>query len=186
MTGEPRSPERARQRRFALAAAVLLLAAVALSATRPANDPTPAPSTTPTTTTTSTTSTSPPPLIVSPPRVPAPPAARAPQRRLRQVARRFLADYLPYLYGRASGRRIDGASPQLARRLARTRLRVPPAARRRRPHVRGVHVGARVRDARAWQVSARIADGDVVAYPIELLVGVRDGRLVVTAIGSGS
>jgi len=40
-----------------------------------------------------------------------------------------------------------------------------------------------VRDVGAWRVTARIADGDIAVYPIELLIAERGGRLVV--IGTG-
>jgi hypothetical protein len=53
----------------------------------------------------------------------------------RRAARRFLAGYLPYAYGRRDARQIAHASPQLRRRLANERPRVPAAERRRRPRL---------------------------------------------------
>jgi hypothetical protein len=50
-------------------------------------------------------------------------------------ARRFLAGYLPYSYGRRSARRVEGASAALMRRLASERPRVPAAIRRRQPRL---------------------------------------------------
>jgi hypothetical protein len=167
--------ERDRQRAFALAAAALVLAAAILTLTgRDHHQPPPAAATPPTS-----------PAAVPPPVSPAP-AVRAPARErepepaprsIRRVARRFLAGYLPYLYGQRPARRIDASTPQLRRRLAANRPRVSPAARRRRPRVVALE-GERALAGR-WLVRARIADGSVVAYPIELLI---DGRRVV-AIG---
>jgi hypothetical protein len=55
--------------------------------------------------------------------------------RAKQAARGFLAGYLPYAYGRRDARRIAHASPQLRRRLASERPRVPATERRRRPRL---------------------------------------------------
>jgi len=165
--------ERHRIAIFALAAAVVLVASTALSRIdRPAPHPTRPAATTP---------------VVARDPIAAvdarPPELRRPDRRLRRTAVRFLNGYLPYLYGQAPLRRIVAASRGLLHRLARERLRVPPAARRRRPRIRALRLGARVPDARAWLVFARIADGDVAAYPIELLIGARRDRLVVIQTG---
>lgn len=181
-----------RQRRgwFTLAAAVLVGAALLLSAfpSRP----------TPTTTTTATTTatTTPPLTLPTPPLEPtttpatvperAPAATRPPARELRRVARRFLGGYLAHVYGRGRGhaRRIDGAARALRRRLLHENRRRPGRRSGRRGRVRSLRLGGYVADARAWVVTARITDGRNVAYPVELLLGRREDRLVVIAIGS--
>jgi hypothetical protein len=53
----------------------------------------------------------------------------------KRAARRFLAGYLPYSYGRRGTRRIDAASPALRRRLAAERPRVPDTERARAPRL---------------------------------------------------
>lgn len=160
---------------FALAAALLTAVTLALSWT---NRPSPPEA----------------PVSISPgPTAPMPPSAEAdagsprrprpPHRRLRRTAERFLHGYLPYLYGQAPLRTVKAAAPALRRRLAHQRLRVPRAARRRRPRLRALRLGAFVPDARAWRVRASVADGDVI-FPIELVIATRDGRLVVIQTGS--
>ena len=169
--------ERRRLRTFALVAILLALAAIALSGTnRPdqANEPTGV--------TTTTFEASPPP-VAEPDAAPRIRQPRRPTARLRRTAQRFLRTYLPYLYGQARLRSLERAAAELRRRLARAERRVPPAARRRRPRVRALLLGGLVRDARAWRVTARVADGDVAVYPIELLIAERRGRLVVVQTG---
>lgn len=162
--------ERDRQRAFALAAAALVLAAAILILTGRTTE---RPPLTPTATTaTPVAATPPPPAPAVRERVREP--APAPVKR---VARLFLAGYLPYLYGQRPARQINAAMPSLRRRLAVNRPRVSPATRRRRPRVLGLR-GERASAGR-WLMRARIADGSVVAYPIELLIA---GRRVV-AIG---
>jgi hypothetical protein len=75
------------------------------------------------------------------------------------AARRFLAGYLPYSYGRRDARAISSATPALRSTLARQAPRVPPAlaakARPRlvgRPQVSGISGGRVI-------LLARIDDG---------------------------
>jgi hypothetical protein len=53
----------------------------------------------------------------------------------KRAARRFLARYLPYTYGRGRARRIRPATPALRRRLFDNRPRVPARERRRAPRL---------------------------------------------------
>lgn len=62
-------------------------------------------------------------------------ASPAEVRRAKRVARRFLAGYLAYSYGRGSARAIVGADRRLRERLAAERPRVPARERRRHPRV---------------------------------------------------
>lgn len=87
--------------------------------------------------------------------------------------RRFLAGYLPYLYGHGPVRALRGGTVELQRRLETARLRVPPAARKRRPRV--VRLTVAPLDAGRWHAVATIADGGVARYPIELLLTTRGG-----------
>lgn len=99
-------------------------------------------------------------------------------------ARRFLAGYLPYLYGQGSARSIRGGTVALRRRLANTRPRVSPATRKRRPRL--VRLAAEPLDRRArWHVVATVADGSVARYPIELLITTsRSGGVRVAEVSS--
>ena len=63
------------------------------------------------------------------------PASRADVAASRRAARRFLAGYLPYTYGRAHASTIRSATPALRRRLAAQRPRVPVHERSRTPRV---------------------------------------------------
>jgi hypothetical protein len=53
----------------------------------------------------------------------------------RRAARRFLARYLPYTYGRGRARRIRPATAALRRRLSVNRPRVPARERQRAPRL---------------------------------------------------
>jgi hypothetical protein len=61
--------------------------------------------------------------------------SRADIGQAKRAARRFLAGYLPYTYGRGSARRIASVSGELRDRLAGERPRVPARERRRRPRL---------------------------------------------------
>lgn len=97
-------------------------------------------------------------------------------------ARRFLAGYLPYLYGHGAARAVHGGTAALRRRLETVRLRVSPAARKRRPHV--VRVTAERLDRGRWHVVATVADGGVSRYPIELLITTGDGTARVAGVSN--
>jgi hypothetical protein len=62
-------------------------------------------------------------------------ASAADVRAAKRAARRFLADYLRYTYGRGSASGIAAASDDVRERLAAEQPRVPAAERRRRPRV---------------------------------------------------
>jgi hypothetical protein len=97
-----------------------------------------------------------------------PPPSRTNVRQAKRVARRFLAGYLPYAYGRGSARAIEGASAELRDRLAAEHPRVPAAQRRRRPRVvllqtEGRGVTALVDDgAHRYTIPLEVAGGQVV------------------------
>jgi hypothetical protein len=62
-------------------------------------------------------------------------ASRTDVTQAKRAARRFLAGYLPYAYGRASAGQIPAVSDQLRLRLTRDRPRIWARQRRRRPRV---------------------------------------------------
>ncbi|MDX6697742.1 MAG: hypothetical protein QOE65_1139 [Solirubrobacteraceae bacterium] len=154
---------------FALAAAIVLAAGSALILTRPAQRPPPR--------------TSAPAATQAP--APPPPAASAAASSAvatssaRRAARRFLAGYLPFLYGRRPDpRSICCADAGLLRALRHQRVRPTPALRRRRPRV----VWLRARSAgRGVAVVALIDDGGVARYRIGLLLS-RPGGWHVSAV----
>ena len=99
----------------------------------------------------------------------------------KRTARRFLAGYLAYTYGRQNAQRIASANAQLRRRLAAHPPRVPARERRRHPRVVLVQSNA-VGRVRA-ELVAVIRDGARrYTVPLELTRG-RDGWKV-TAVGS--
>lgn len=68
-------------------------------------------------------------------------AKRRAVRGASRAARRFLAGYLPYSYGRRDARTISSVSPTLRRTLASQAPRVPPAlARKARPRLQRLQV----------------------------------------------
>lgn len=98
-----------------------------------------------------------------------------------RAARRFLPGYLSFLSGRAQVSAIASASPGLRREIARTRPRVPPASRRRRPRV--VALDAELLQSGAVAVTAQISDGGVSRYPVTLRLRARSGSWAVVEVG---
>jgi hypothetical protein len=166
-----------RRRLFVLAAAVVLAAAARLlllgdggGESEDAEQPGPRP-----------------PVATAPP--PPPPAgvegarapAGAPSAEAMRVARRFLSGYLAFVYGRGPARAID-ADASLIARLARSRVRVPPAARRREPRV--VELRASGGDRDRLHVTALIDDGGVARYPVSLTLTRRGGGWFISEVAS--
>ena len=108
-------------------------------------------------------------------------ASSADVTRAKQAARRFLAGYLPYAYGRRAAGRIAHASPQLRRRLASERPRVPPAERRRRPRLLLLQADS-VGRSRAG-MRAQVADG-ARRYTVPLELERTAAGWVVTELGT--
>jgi hypothetical protein len=166
--------DRERGRAFAVVAVVLLLAAVALTLVAPPRDERAAAPSSPASTSAASTTT---PTLPS-----AAPAIRPPAVVL-DAGRRFLQDYLPYLYGHARGRTFSAASSALGRSLASRPPRVPPAMRRRHPHVVSLS-GHQLASRSRWVLTATIADGGAARYPVELVVEQRPtGGAVVVQLG---
>lgn len=100
----------------------------------------------------------------------------------RRVARRFLAGYLDFLYGRAPSDGITDVTPAVARELARNTVRIPPAQRDRTPRVVDLHAVAQA--PAAVIVTASIDDGDIAVYPIVFTLDRRDGRWRVSRLAN--
>ena len=95
----------------------------------------------------------------------------------RRVAGRFLAGYLPFLYGRGSARSIDGVTPDLRRQLIRAPGLVTPVERHRQPRV--ISLTAIGQAPTAVLATALVADGGVTAYALRItLRSSRSGWLV--------
>jgi hypothetical protein len=159
---------------FALAAGAVLLGLLALSLTRPHAHPA--------------TPRQPTAAAAAAPASPYPdsapsraPAVSAWELAAQRAARGFLSGYLRYLYGHARAGAIRDATAALARRLASERLRVSPAQRRRHPRLVALRVG--LQGPAVVVVGARIADGGVARYPIELTLHRQRRRWLVSAIG---
>jgi hypothetical protein len=108
-------------------------------------------------------------------------ASRADVAHAKRAARRFLAGYLPYTYGQRAAREIADVDPELRRRLASDRPRVPPQERRRRPRLELLHADGAGRD-RARMV-ALVSDGRR-RYIVDLELARTSSGWHVTAVGS--
>jgi hypothetical protein len=162
--------ERERGRVFAAVAVGLLLAAAVLTFITPPREMQPAPTPTPT-------ASVPAPAAMTTPSTPADVPAV-----ILHAGRRFLSDYLSFLYGHTRGQAFHAASASLAHRLASRPPRVSPAMRRRRPRVAALS-GHRLASRSRWVLTATIADGGV-RYPIELVIATRPrGGAMVVRIG---
>lgn len=90
------------------------------------------------------------------------------------AARRFMAGYLPYSYGRRDARAIRSVSASLRRTLARQAPRVPPAlARKARPRLRRLRVSG-ILGPRRVILLAHVDDGQ--SRYVALLTVQRQGR----------
>lgn len=164
--------ESERPRLFALAAAILVAVAIVLIALGPSTSDKGPPSAPPATTPS------------APPAAPAPaaPTPRPVPAAAERSARRFLTGYLRFIYGHGRAAEIDAVTPALRRRLARSRVRVPPAARRRRPRVVGLE--AESLPSGAVAVTAEVADGGVARYPVHLKLRQSGGGWAVVEAGT--
>ena len=98
----------------------------------------------------------------------------------RSVAARFLAGYLPYLYGHRHARSLLDLAPALRAELAHDPPRLTPAQRSRHPRL--VALAAVGRPGGRVLATATVAGGGAAAYPVRLLLTRRAHQWVVTAI----
>lgn len=155
-------PDRDRRIAFLFAAVVLSVSAAVLLAIPDGGRDTAAPT----------------PQLQSPP--PAPAAPSRPPVAAGRVARRFMADYLRFVYGGGSGA-LRGAAPALAARLRRTRTRIPPGAREREPEV--VSIDLRELGAELVAATVRVRDG-AIGYGVALGIERQLGRWRVVRVGA--
>lgn len=103
--------------------------------------------------------------------------------RARQAATRFLAGYLPFLYGRGSARSVDAVAPDLRPQLTRTRAQVTPVERRRSARI--VALTAVGQAPGIVLATALVDDGGVTSYPLRLTVQRVAGAWVVSGVDRG-
>lgn len=107
-------------------------------------------------------------------------AAGAPPTDALSTARRFLDGYLAFAYGRGPARAVKYTTGSLAAALRKRAGTVPPALHALHPRV----LALRASDAsgRAILVTALVTDGEVVAYPLRVMLVLRGGRYLVTGL----
>jgi hypothetical protein len=108
-------------------------------------------------------------------------ASRADVAQAKRAARRFLAGYLPYAYGRASVGQIRAISDPLRRRLAADRPRVWARERHRRPRTELLQAEGVSR--RHAQLGALVSDG-ARRYTVPLELEHSSAGWTVTDVGS--
>lgn len=95
----------------------------------------------------------------------------------RRVAARFVAGYLPFLYGRRSARSIEAVTPAVRWQLSRMRGLVTPVERRRHPRV--VSFTGVAQSPGAMLATALVADGGGTTYVLRIMLRAgRDGWVV--------
>jgi hypothetical protein len=100
----------------------------------------------------------------------------------KRVAVRFLAGYLPFLYGRGSARSIQAVASGLRLELGRMRGLVTPVERRRRPRL--VSLTAVGQAPAAVRATALVADGGATIYALRITLRAdRDGWMVSSVNG---
>jgi hypothetical protein len=118
----------------------------------------------------------------SPRRLP-PPVSTAAILQARQVAKRFLAGYLPFEYGRGSALAIPGITQALRRKLLSQRAQLTPVERRRRPRVVALQtIGTTPTFVVATAV---IDDGGVATYRLRFTLSRSAGRWAVSSFEEG-
>jgi hypothetical protein len=117
------------------------------------------------------------------PRRLAPPVSTAAMMHVRRVAKRFLAGYLPFAYGRGRALAVRGVTPALRRQLLRQRARLTPAERRQHPRVVSLQtVGTTPMFVVATAV---IDDGGVATYRLRFTLQGGAGRWAVSSVEEG-
>jgi hypothetical protein len=122
------------------------------------------------------------PSITAAPRSTPPRVTAADIRHAKRSARRFLAGYLTYTYGRGRARTILAATPELRRMLARQ----PPRVRRARDRRRRARVELIQTDDVATSgigLIALVADG-ARRYSVRLVLQRSGDRWLVTRVGA--
>lgn len=101
----------------------------------------------------------------------------------RRVAERFLAGYLPFVYGRGSARSIKAVTLAVRRQLRRMRGLVTPVERQRHPRV--VSLTAVARSPAAIQETALVTDGGVTTYALRITLRAGRNGWMVNSVAGG-
>ena len=109
------------------------------------------------------------------------PAARL--ARARQIARTFLAGYLPFAYGRASASSVPVATSALRRELTGAGAQVTPVERSRHPRV--VALTALGQASKVVVVTALINDRGITTYAVRLTLQQRRSGWLVNGVDEG-
>lgn len=121
------------------------------------------------------------PIIGAKTQPPRDPLSTGERREATAAVRRFLAGYLPYLYGRGPAGRVAPVTPSVAHTLRSGSARVTPAQRHRHPRVTALRVtGQTTRSALA---TAQVTDGGPAPYQLTLTVERRDERWTIADLG---
>ena len=96
------------------------------------------------------------------------------------AAHRFLAGYLPLLYGQVSASHLHGLIPALRRSLARQRGRVTPTERARHPRVTGLVFA--LGDVDRTVLFEAVVSDEASRYHVRLRVAIRNGRWTVVEL----
>jgi len=107
-------------------------------------------------------------------------AAGAPPADALRTAQRFLDGYLAFAYGHGPARAVKYTTRSFAAALAKRAGTIPPALRALHPRVLTLH--ATSSSDGAVVVTSLVKDGEVVAYPIRVLLALRGGRYFVTGL----
>lgn len=107
--------------------------------------------------------------------------AAAPSADALRTARRFLDGYLAFAYGRGPASAVRETTSSFAAALVRRARPAPPALRSLHPRVLALR--ATYASGRAFVVTALVKDGEVLEYPIRVLLASRGGRYLVSGLG---
>ena len=99
------------------------------------------------------------------------------------MARKFLAGYLRFAYGRASAVSVPAVTPALRRQLKRERVQVTPVERRRHPRV--VSLTALGQASGVVVATALIDDGGITNYTLRLTVRRTNRAWLVSGVDGG-
>jgi hypothetical protein len=101
----------------------------------------------------------------------------------RRIAERFLAGYLPFVYGRARAGSVRAITIELRDELIRERAQVTPVERRRHPRVTSLQVAGKT--ARLVLATVMIEDGGITTYALRFALERRAGGWAVSSVDGG-
>ncbi len=104
----------------------------------------------------------------------------APPAEALRTARRFLDGYLAFAYGHGPASVVKDTTSRLAAALSDRARMVPPALRRLHPRLVALRTTSST--GAALVVTGLVKDGEVVAYPIRVVLAAHGGRYLVTGL----